>query len=127
MSFRQIQFKEIIKEDWEDSVWYDELNRRFFFVIFKANTKGEYALNSVKFWSIPKADMDILEDVWEDTKTKIDNGDFEHFIKSSDNRIGHIRPKGRNAEDLMEAPDGTLQKKKCFWLNNSYIKSIIKK
>lgn len=30
MSFKQIQFKNIIEEEWEDSVWFEELNRRFF-------------------------------------------------------------------------------------------------
>jgi len=125
MSFRQIQFKDIVDEEWEDSTWYDELNRRFFFVIFQANENGEYLLKKVKFWSIPHADLNILEQVWLDTKVKIQKGDFEHFIKASDERIGHIRPKGQDANDLMEAPDGTMQKKKCFWLNNSYLKQFL--
>ncbi|MBS1917921.1 MAG: DNA mismatch repair protein [Bacteroidetes bacterium] len=127
MSFRQIQFKEIIYEDWEDSEWYQELSRRLFFVIFKADNNNEYRLMKAFFWSIPQNDMDLLQTVWIDTKRKIKKGDFEHFIKSSDNRIGHVRPKARDSEDLMEAPDGTMQKKKCFWLNSAYIKSVIEK
>jgi DNA mismatch repair protein MutH len=127
MSFKQIQFKEIINEEWEDSVWHDELNRRFFFVIFQANKNGEYYLKKVKFWSIPKKDIDILGEVWEDTKQKIKQGDFENFIKASNDKIGHIRPKAINADDLMEAPNGTMQKKKSFWLNSTYIKEIVTK
>lgn len=94
-------------------------------MIFKANEKGEYILKNVKFWSIPQNDMDVLEQVWIDTKKKIQKGDFEHFIKASENKIGHVRPKGQNALDVMEAPDGTMQKKKCFWLNSSYIKAMV--
>lgn len=125
MSFRQIQFTEIVQEDWEDSTWYKELNRRFFFIVFYANNVGEYFLKKVIFWSVPEKDKDILEEVWMDTKNKIQNGNFENFIKASDEMIGHVRPKGRNAKDLMKAPNGTMQKKKSFWLNNKYIRNFI--
>ena len=38
----------------------------------------------------------------------------------------HIRPKGKNSKDLMETALGTKEKKKCYWLNSSYIKQIVK-
>lgn len=37
MSFKQIKFKEIVGRFWEESDFYNELNRRFFFIIFKEN------------------------------------------------------------------------------------------
>ena len=108
MSFRQIKFYDIINQEWEDSDWYQDLNRRMFFVVFKANMRGEYLLSRVKFFSIPTADMRVLEKVWIDTKEKISKGDFESFIKQSDKRLGHVRPKGKDGKDLMEAPDGSV-------------------
>ncbi|HVX26314.1 MAG TPA: MutH/Sau3AI family endonuclease [Parafilimonas sp.] len=125
ISFKQIQFKEIVEQEWHESTWFEELNRRFFFVIFQADFANNYRLKKVMFWSIPPKDMETLEQVWNDTRRKITQGDFEHFIKASENRIGHVRPKGRDSMDFMEAPNGTMQKKKCFWLNKDYIISII--
>ncbi|HMK18412.1 MAG TPA: Sau3AI family type II restriction endonuclease [Chitinophagaceae bacterium] len=126
MSFKQIQFKEIIHETWLESSWFDELERRFFFVVFKADKNGEQRLEKVKFFSIPALDMEELEKVWTDTRNKIKAKHFDDFIKISDKRIGHVRPKGADEKDRMETADGSKQKKKCFWLNSSYIKEIVR-
>ena len=74
---------------------------------------------------MPWKDIEIMHNIWYDTKVKIESGEFEDFIKISDNLIGHVRPKGRDAEDLMETDLGTFEKKKAFWLSASYIKQII--
>ncbi|WP_264521654.1 MutH/Sau3AI family endonuclease [Flavobacterium sp. N1994] len=126
MSFSQIQYKEIINEEWEDSYWFNSLTKRFFFVIFEKNEKGELVFKKVMFWTMPNKDLEKARIFWEDTKEKIINNDFNHFIKISDNKMCHIRPKGRNSLDLMETISGTNEKKKCYWLNSTYIKEIIK-
>ena len=138
MSFKQIKFKEIIHEDWEDF----EINRihqdgRFLWIIFRINKSykkqsdiplSEIILDKVMFWSMPYNDLQIeYRKLWEDTKQKVINGDYTHFLSSKENHVGHIRPKGRDSRDLMETPQGTLEKKKCFWINASYIAEQIKK
>ena len=138
MSFKQIKFKDIINENWEDF----EINRihqdgRFLWIIFKVNKSykkqsiiplSEIILDKVMFWSMPYNDLQIeYRKLWEDTKQKVIDGDYSHFITSKENYVGHIRPKGRDSNDLMETPQGTLEKKKCFWINASYIAEQIKK
>jgi DNA mismatch repair protein MutH len=124
MSFAQIKYKEIINEEWEESYWHGVLTKRFFFVVFKKDAAGDWRLHKVKFWSMPWEDLEIARRFWEDTKAKIIRGDYEHFLKISDDMICHVRPKGVDNNDLMETPQGDLQKKKCYWLNASYIKRI---
>lgn len=126
MSFAQIQYKEIINEEWEDSYWFNSLTKRFFFVIFQKNENDELVFKKVMFWTMPNKDLETARLFWEDTKLKIMNNDFNHFIKISDNKMCHIRPKGKNSLDLMETISGTKEKKKCYWLNSSYIKEVIK-
>lgn len=126
MSFALIQYKEIIDEDWEDSYWYNSLTKRFFFVIFQKNEMNELVFKKVMFWTMPNKDLEVARLFWEDTKGKINNNDFNHFIKIADNKMCHIRPKGRNSLDLMETVSGSKEKKKCYWLNSSYIKEIFK-
>lgn len=124
MSFSQIQYKEIINEDWEDSYWYNALTKRFFFVVFQKNEEGQLVFKKVFFWTMSFKDLQTAKLFWEDTKRKILNNDFQHFIKISDKSICHVRPKGKNGSDLMETITGSNEKKKCYWLNASFIKSI---
>lgn len=73
----------------------------------------------------PADDYQYAEELWNDTKEKISNGDYEHFIRSSENPVCHIRPKGNDSKDLMTTPQGTREKKKCYWLNRKYVLSEI--
>ncbi|MEO6391122.1 MAG: MutH/Sau3AI family endonuclease [Pyrinomonadaceae bacterium] len=125
MSFRQIQFREIVTEEWETSVWHHILTRRFLFVVFRRDGKEEFSLERVLFWTMPVTDLATARDFWNDTKRKITRNDFIHFIKESDDRICHVRPKARDSTDLMETANGGLEKKKCYWLNAKYIRSIL--
>ena len=55
----------------------------------------------------------------------IGKNNFSEFIKISDDLISHVRPKAQKKSDKMETPFGTLEEKKCFWLNANYIKQIL--
>jgi len=121
MSFAQIKYKEIVNENWEDSYWYNKLTKRFFFVIFQKDNKDIARLKKVIFWTMPMRDLEIAEKFWEDTKVKIQKGDFNNFWKLKNHKICHVRPKGTDSRDLMETQQGTFEKKKCYWLNARYI------
>ncbi len=127
MSFRNIYFKDIVTEDWEDSLFYEELTSKFIFMFFRKKDKDDddYVFDGFVLWNMPVADLETAQVVWEDTRNKIMNGDYKHFINASKKRIAHVRPKGRNGASLMETPQGTFEKKKCFWLNNEYIQEIV--
>jgi DNA mismatch repair protein MutH len=126
MSFKQIRYKEIITQEWEDSDFYLELTSKFFFIIFRHNNFDEpYALERVFLWNMPEKDLRVVEQVWQDTKQKIAKGIYDNFLKSSEDMIAHIRPHARDSYDLMQTPQGTMEKKKSFWLNRSYINRIL--
>lgn len=121
MSFAQIKYKEIIHEDWEESYWYNKLTRRFLFVIYQKDQNKIARLKKVIFWTMPAKDLEIAEEFWKHVKANIQKGDYENFWKLKDHKICHVRPKGVNAKDLMKTPQGTFEKKKCYWLNSRYI------
>ncbi|WP_445712093.1 MutH/Sau3AI family endonuclease [Flavobacterium sp.] len=126
MSFAQIKYKEIVNEDWEDSYWYNKLTKRFFFVIFQKDKNNVARLKKVMFWTMPASDLKIAEKFWKHTKNNIKNGEYDNFWKLKDQKVCHVRPKGVNATDLMETPQGTFEKKKSYWLNSRYILKQIK-
>ena len=39
--------------------------------------------------------------------------------------VAHVHPKATAQSPYMEPPQGTLEKKECFWLNNNYIQKIV--
>lgn len=127
MSFAQIKYREIVKEEWEDSYLYKTLSNEFLFVIFKLLSKEDKnpTLTKVTFWKMNNDDLDLASKFWELTKDSINRGDFKNFITMKNNFICHVRSKGLSSKDLMETPQGTMEPKKGYWLNASYIKTQI--
>lgn len=138
MSFPTFKFNELVKEEWEDSDFYNLLSStKFLFVVYQENDNGEYELDHAQFWNMPYEDLEReVRKVWEKTKEVLTNlpnkiHDGSHYISifptQSQNRISHVRPHGRDSKDTYKLPDGREYPKQCFWLNNSYILSIVKK
>lgn len=138
MSFPIFKFKELIEEEWDDSTFGNYLREtKFLFVVYKYDDNDELRLKGCQFWNIPYDDLEKeVKVVWEKTKQLIKNGlkievkngkNCSNLPKISENRVCHVRPHGRNAQDTYELPDGRRHTKQCFWLNNSYILSQLDK
>ena len=135
MSFPTFKFTEIIKEDWETSELREMLEpAKFMFVIFKENYSGEYVFERVMFWNMPAQDLEEVEKVWERTVDVIKAGveltydgkvTRNNLPKQSENRVAHVRPHGRDSNDTYPLPDGRRMTKQCFWLNRTYIESVV--
>ena len=134
MSFPTFKFKELIEEEWEDSTFGNYLREtRFLFVVYKFDANDVLRLRGCQFWNIPYSDLEVeIKSVWERTKKVIQDGLKVNLVrgkhqnnlpKSTENRVSHVRPHGRNASDTYELPDGRQFPKQCFWLNNTYILS----
>ena len=137
MSFPTFKFKELVKEEWEDSTFGNYLREtRFLFVVYKFDKDGKLRLRGSQFWNIPYADLENdVRTVWEKTVKVLKEGlqvnivdgvRYNNFPKASENRVSHVRPHAQNAADTYELPDGRQYPKQCFWLNNTYILSQIK-
>lgn len=123
ISFPAMDYCEIASQEWEDSELYETLTKKFVFIIFRAipGNKSDYTVDSIRIWNMPEKDLNCAKGVWLDTKEKILKADYEHFVKISANRIVHVRPHDTKAYYDSPTPQGTMEKKKCFWLNRGYI------
>ena len=140
MSFENFKFDEIIEENWEESTLRDYfLTTKFAFSVFKG-TKTNPIFIGVKFWNMQEDTIDTeLKQVWHKTVQIIKEGrvyqdtnsNISNFPKLKDNKVCHVRPKGKNAKDVYILPIAdektgkTYYTKQCFWLNASYIKNIV--
>lgn len=95
----------------------------------------DFKFKEVKFWNMPIDDLEEVHRVWERTVNTIKegvklvstkNGISNNLPKSSESKVAHVRPHGRNGDDKLPLPDGRMMTKQCFWLNNSYIAKQIK-
>lgn len=135
MSFPTIDFIKLSQQTWIESDLYRILKDEvFLFFVFRYNKESNLYFDKVIEWKMSDIDIDKVEDVWQKTKTLVNNGiniiktesgTINNLPKQRDHEILHIRPHARNADDFTFLPDKTKITKQCFWLNSTYIKKII--
>ena len=125
MSFPQIDFDEIRNQTWEDSEFFEKVERKFLIVVFDRYNDDDLTLSKVFFWNMPYEDRLVAGGVWEATKAAIERSQTS-FPRAKESRVAHVRPKARNKEDTAALPDGSHFPKQAFWLNRGYIADVIK-
>ena len=142
-------FKEIIKQEWEESDLYNYFSEtKFLFIVFE-DSGSDYVLKGVKLWNMPYRDFETVRKGWEKTCEIIKNGVEwkekktangiiieNNFPSKQENEIIHVRPHASkrfyvykdgttlgngNMTYADELPDGRFMTKQSFWINNSYI------
>ncbi len=153
ISFPAFKFEEIYEEHWISSNMKELVEKKFLFIFFKSDG-NEYKFERALFWNMPYEDRNQVRLVWLKTKLIVQRGEIfkeyakdkkgnlrytrkgeliklNNFPKSTENRVCHIRPHGRNAKDTYTLPvkDKILgtdkYTKQCFWFNKSYVKNEI--
>ena len=124
MSFPGFGYLSILEEEWEESSFFEKLERKFLFVVFRVGTDGIERFEKVGYWNMPFADRQDAKGVWEETKRRVavDARDLPRIVES---RVAHVRPKASNRDDTIPTPQGEMLVKKCFWLNRNYIGQVI--
>ena len=124
MSFPNFKYLEIVTQQWEDSSFYEKLEKKFLFVVFQEDRTGVERLQKVFYWNMPFADREEARRVWEDTKRRVAI-DARNLPTASESHVAHVRPKATNKKDTELTPQGVQLVKKCFWLNKAYVESVI--
>ena len=140
ISFPAFRFKELVKEKWNQSSLYENLNKKFLFIFYSIE-EFSVRLNCVKYWKIDESELLDAYETWSIVKNIIKSGDIvkeikkgkriTNFPKSAKTKIIHVRPHALNANDTYILP--TMDKitkcktytKHSFWLNTSFIKNNV--
>ena len=126
MAFRRFKYEDLLSQKWEDSDFYGNLNRRFLFVIYRVDGNDLW-FEDVKFWSMPYDDLKEAERVWKEAAKAVKEHRYDDLPKMVDSKVSHVRTKGKDGKDKVEVEDGSMQMKKCFWLNKHYVAEQIRK
>jgi DNA mismatch repair protein MutH len=117
VSFPAFEYAEVADEDeWDDSSLYQDLVKRFLFVFLRDDEDGTSPrFDRAVFWSMPEADLDITQSVWEDTVSLIRQNRLEELPAEADTYAVHVRPHDRNRYPGF---------KRSFWFNRCYVTKI---
>lgn len=129
MSFKAIDYLDLVDEEWETSDLRDTLVSSFLFVFFRSDDSdcrlgdGTCRLDSAFFWHIPENVLDTrVRETWEDAVEKVKAGDYSYLPKSSDTKYVYVNTHGRDSRDVAPTPQGGTEKKRSFWLYKEVIK-----
>lgn len=150
LSLNPFEFTNIIKQDYEDSEFYNYFEeKKFLFVVFQKKN-GNCILNGCQLWNMPANDLNnIAKDEWNSVVDVIKNGIKltkvqqkdktiieNNLPKKSQTKILHVRPHtGLTFYQFEDGstfgsgtisnsdllPDGRRMTIQSLWLNNSYI------
>lgn len=125
MSFPTFRYEDIAKRPFEESDFLTYLQRKYLFVIYEENDLGEYELADVCFWQMPDSDIPEAKRCYDQMRRNVLEGRAEDSALSSENRCCHVRPHARRKSDTYPQPYGAPVTKKCFWLNQDYLREEI--
>lgn len=143
LSFPAFKYTDIVNQDWETCDLREELETtKYMFFVFK-KVNNEYIFKGIKLWNMSELDIETsVMEMWKATYNTIKSGNIvksitngkrkTNFVGLSDNEVCHVRPHGRNSKDVYPLPvkdkltGASCYTKHCFWINNNYLKEILK-
>ena len=127
LSFPTFDYYTLETCDFEDSEFYEQLQQKYLFVLFREDNDGVYRLWDVCFWQMPESDYPEAKRCYDQMRANVKAGRAEISVRSHENRCCHVRPHARDASDVIPQPHGNPTVKKCFWLNQTYLQEEIAK
>jgi DNA mismatch repair protein MutH len=122
VSFPAFDYCDLVNQQWEESDLRDVLTRRFFFVIYQLDRDGVPTLRRTRFWTMPIDDVERHARMCFDRTTALVMEDkTEYLPRSTENKVCHVRPHGRNSADVVPTPAGGRAVRRSFWLNQRYL------
>ena len=128
MSFPRFDHMKVIDETWEESELRDHLQRILFVPLVRRGRKeprAKHRLGRAFFWSPSEDELDAIGIEWETFVGMIREKKSDRLPSAAQTEYIHVRPKGRDGSDTEPAPGFAGMMKRCFWLNDSYVRRII--
>ena len=121
MSFPYFDYCELAITPYEDSDFARYIDQKYLFVIYRESDDGEYLLSDVAFWQMPEVDVEDAKKCYEEMRNRVKDGRADESVKSTENRVCHVRPHARDGNDTLMTPQGKSVVKKSFWINQKYL------
>lgn len=124
MSFPAFDFIRIQSQEWEETSFFEKIEKKFLFIVFQPDSQGNERLVKVGYWNMPYEDRKEAERVWLDTQRRVGIDAFD-LPGMDESDVAHVRPKARDGKDKALTPQGSYRTKQCFWLNSKYVGKVV--
>ncbi len=122
VSFSAFDYCDLVQQSWLDSDLRECLSQRFLFVVYQLDREGVPTLLRTQFWTMPSQDVEEhARECFERTVSLVMEDKTDYLPRSTDNRVCHVRPHGRDSSDVIPTPTGGLAVRRSFWLNQKYL------
>ncbi len=140
MSFPAMRLVEFAEEEWEESELRSQLDSLLFIPVFAEDRTQDpwlRRLASSFFWTPSGEEERGIAREWEAFRQEVLSGKAA-YIRTNGKRISsltpgsmttyiHLRPKGKNGADDDVDPFGKPAQRLCFWLNQSFVHSLLER
>jgi DNA mismatch repair protein MutH len=129
LSFPAFRYGELLEETWEDSDLLSRVESMLLVPIHgatKATPPDRCSLGNPVFWRPSPEDLELIRREWELFRIEISIGRADQLTPASDTVAIHVRPHARDSNDTDDAPSIGPVVKKSFWLNQPFVRSILR-
>lgn len=144
--------EEVYRTGWEESELFAQLDSiKYLFVVFQEDADGDIIFKGSKLWAMSDEDIEEAHQDWMDIKDVLTSGvqlrigddgrTYNNFPGVAEARCIHLRPHGAKAfyvntdgtswgngciGDTEPLPDGRRMTRQSYWLNNSFVREIVR-
>lgn len=129
VSFAPFNFADVIATPWDESDALATLGQILFIVLEapRGFSVLEARLRSATLWSADRDAIATLKREYEQFRRAFNQLPANEWPRASSTEILHVRPHGRNAQDLVTLPNGSTHVRSSFWFNQNFVQEILKK
>ena len=130
LSFPAFRYRPLLEETWEDS---DLLARIEYMLLVpvhgptKTTPQKDCTLGTPVFWRPSAEELDLIRREWEIYRVEIREKRADRLTPASRTTAIHVRPHARDARDTDDAPGIGPLVKKSFWLNQPFVRDILRR
>ncbi|MEK6985188.1 MAG: MutH/Sau3AI family endonuclease [Candidatus Thermoplasmatota archaeon] len=150
VSFPAMNLGEFGEEEWAEAELQDLVDRILFIPLYSTKREAgpDRVLGKPFFWSPSPDEWAGIQREWKRYQAAVNAGKARYrpvkgpdgkprrtakgrpvrenaLPKMTDTRFVHMRPHGQDSRDVDVDPKGNKVTKQCFWLNKSYLQSIL--
>lgn len=128
MSFPAFDPRELAGEEWEDSDLCARLQNLLLVPVYREVKRSdllEQRLCKPFRWTPDRDQLRGIRGEWERYRDLMASGKAKRLPPESGTNFIHVRPHGRNAADVVEAPGAVQVVRSCFWLNRKFIQELV--
>jgi len=144
--------EEVYRTGWEESELFAQLDSiKYLFVVFQEDADRDIIFKGSKLWAMSDEDIEEAHQDWMDIKDVLTSGvqlrigddgrTYNNFPGVAEARCIHLRPHGAKAfyvntdgtswgngciGDTEPLPDGRRMTRQSYWLNNSFVREIVR-